>query len=287
VGVLFDPDDALDEANEHNNAAAAAGAFTIGDTTPGAAYPDLAAWDVTLSSYSGDPGDSVTVDYVISNNTDHDAGAFDVSIRLSTDRLLDAGDPELCSDSFGGLGARSSGEESATCALPSLSAGDYYLGVLVDPDDEVVEWREFNNQALDPTPYTLDPSATRDADLLADDVALSVTSGAAGDPLDVVFERVNDGETAVTATYQVAVYFSLDDTIDPSDTEICSDDITGDLDPGEVNEKTMSHASYGCAVPDLPAGSWYVGVYMDRDDDITEWNEANNGAAATHLFFID
>jgi len=284
VGVLLDPDDYVAEADEDNNAAVSASTLTMGTATPGSRYPDLAVWEVTAGAYAGEPGDALTVDYLISNSADRDADDVVLSIRASPTAYIGLESAEVCAVSLGSVGALSSLADAATCAVPDLPAGDYYIGALLDPEDAIEEWREYNNSGLDPTPYTISPAATRLADLVPFDVAFDAYEGAEGDGVEMSFSLANDGDTDA-AEVEVGAYLSRDEVIDPADTWLCSATFDA-LAAGASSAGLALGVGDGCALPADMRGIWYIGALADPGGAVEEWNESNNGAAAPSLFII-
>ncbi len=109
-------------------------------------------------------GGTAAVDFTVTNNGDTAAGAFDVQFYLSDDATidpatdvlltLDASDPsydpgEPEAYHIAGLGGSSQHIGSVSLAVPAAdpfgSDNDYYIGVVVDADEDVTETSETNN----------------------------------------------------------------------------------------------------------------------------------------------
>lgn len=98
------------------------------------------------------PGDALPLTFQIENIGDLAAGGFAVDFYLSTDPLVQSSDRKLGSQWIAGL-AHQSGTENLTVnfALPDAAdpiwqgAGTYYLGMVVDSGNQVVESNEANN----------------------------------------------------------------------------------------------------------------------------------------------
>jgi len=291
VGVLLDGEDRIEELDEGDNAALAGATMSVGTTTIGG-RPDLEVFDVELSEDAGDPGEGLTVDFVVNNDGDGAAGSFDVSVYFSTDEIFDAGDTEACVVSDSGLDGHSSEASSVPCSVPSLPAGDYYVWVVLDADDVVSEWREFNNADYAPTPYTVSPGATRGPDLTAYDATVSAERGDVGDGLEVSVLHTNDGdEDADTGYYiQISVHLSLDDVINPGDPVVC-DTYVDAIDVGASTYYNLTSGEpgdggHGCEVPAVDPGVYYLGVFVDTNDVVDEWNEDNNYTLAPTRFLV-
>jgi len=102
-------------------------------------------------------------------------------------------------------------------------------------------------------------------DLTVSGVTLGSTSGEVGDTFSVTYTRANTG-TADAGSFRLSVRFSLDTTIDTSDAEACDAWFSSGMTAGTSATKTIS----GCTVPTVGARSYYVGVIMDVDGDVTE-----------------
>jgi len=111
------------------------------------------------------------------------------------------------------------------------------------------------------------------------DVVLTTMSAPAaanaGDTITVQSNVVNEGGS-LTGGIAVYYYLSLDNTITTNDTSLVFDVILL-LNPGDSASSNKS-----ITLPDnLPSGTYYIGVWADKDNIIPETNEDNNKRVST------
>jgi len=128
-------------------------------TEPGELFeaPDLMIGDAVLSREQVNLGETVWVRYQLANDSDIAAGPFEVGVYLSDDSLVDTSDARMQVETLPGLGAYEGLEVTASFEAPS-AAGVYYIAVMADDTDAVVEYDEFANwsdvlalEVIDPT----------------------------------------------------------------------------------------------------------------------------------------
>jgi len=110
------------------------------------------------------------------------------------------------------------------------------------------------------------------------DVALTTMSAPsaanAGDTITVQTTVVNQGPT-LTGGIAVYYYLSLDNSLTTADTYF-SFDVILLLDPGQ-----SVTSSQNITLPtNVPSGTYYLGVWADKDNAIAETNESNNQQVA-------
>ena len=239
---------------------------------------DLVADALSVDPTTVEPGDSVEVDW-----SGHVAGtgtvgaSFAVGFYLSTDTNITTGDQLLDQvtvssandpgDSFG----ESSPGRSMT--IPgSVADGSYYLGMIVDSTDAIAETNEANNVAW--STLTVE-SAAGSVDLVADSVASSVGTVATGSSFNISYAGHLTGPGTVSSSFSLGFYLSTDSNI-----------TTGDILLGQRfgawatnGGDTFDAASYSLSVPpSTPAGTYYLGFFVDDTGVISESNETNNVA---------
>lgn len=153
VDGRFDINEPLEEDNNIDFSA------TPAVTVVGAPnIPDLQAVEVTTAGGSFEAGENISFTATIRNNGNIATGAYEVTYVLSSNANLgDSDDIVLISKApMLSLAAGASTPDNRTIAIPSnATAGNYYIGVIVDPDDDVDEGSaENNNEDLTPTPNT-------------------------------------------------------------------------------------------------------------------------------------
>ena len=121
---------------------------TAGENATGISFGLQPASNLTttsfyLSTQATSWGQSITINYTITNEGYGDAPAFDVGVFLSDDATIAASDPSLETLHFDGLAAQSSTTGQVTVALPSTppagfgSTDQTIVGFLIDPNHEL------------------------------------------------------------------------------------------------------------------------------------------------------
>jgi hypothetical protein len=108
--------------------------------------PDLTITSV-VEPTTGEPGNSVNVEYVVENIYNTTSDAFEVQFVLSTDQTYDFGDTLIdASEPEAALTENTSRTTTAQVLLPSsLSNGTYYWLLFADGYDNLTEQNESNN----------------------------------------------------------------------------------------------------------------------------------------------
>jgi hypothetical protein len=121
------------------------------DLTINNVQPDLTV--ISISSPSDvEIGQPFQVSYTIKNQGNQIAGIFGSELRLSNDQIINGSDLLLDSRSFTSLGIgeeQSRGPIDVTISAGTAS-GNYYLGVIADPPNTVIESNETNNTSVVP-----------------------------------------------------------------------------------------------------------------------------------------
>ena len=145
-----DPDDEIFEVSEDNNSLAS-------DTDLTVSAPDInlvaAGVGIVSGGASRSAGQDLDVYYEIQNDGADDAPPFRYVIYASVDSTITTSDTEFCiRDATTGLpaGTTTTGAYT-TCTVPTMPTGDYYLGMIVDTEDDVPETDENDNVAVDST----------------------------------------------------------------------------------------------------------------------------------------
>ena len=209
IGFVVDPDNLVEESDEANNSL-----FSM-PVQVEAAIPDLMlghfeVWGMPLSM-----GDMFTVANEIRNESDFDAGPFTVTFVLSADEVIDGSDMVLGERILGGLWPWGGDEQHNDLVIPndgSVAPGEYFLGVIVDSQGEVVERNEENNVVS--MPISIMPP---DIDLIV--AWFDPHMGGPlvwGDSFGVTADVRNDGPHEAPAT-EATIYLSGDGLLDGGD----------------------------------------------------------------------
>jgi len=244
--------------------------------------------DLTVTSVSGvasaPAGNNFDVNYTLANLRTTAAGSFNISVVLSQDNLVDAGDVVLVpasSVTVPGIAGGGSYNGIVTVTIPNtLLPGPYYIGLIADVDAVIVESDETNNTATS--------ASTLIVEAIPDLIVSEVTGplgGVAGLSLDI---SADVSATAVSAdvvdAFDVTIYLSLDSDIDPSVDYLLGSSSVNladlPLTAGGVTTITVSGVA--------PANDavYYLGAVADTGFTVLESDEQNNIGTGSKLISI-
>lgn len=263
VAIELDYTDVTTESNETDNALFDSDKVIIA----GVVEIDLAPSQVTASETAVKVGASTDVSATIDNLGLSDVGPYTVRFYYSSDQTITTNDTLLCSVDEAGLAANTATVVADQCVVPAL-AGDYYLGVIVDPTNVIAETDETNNTASDAAVVTISPLQI---DLQPS--AVGTTSFAADVDDFVGFSAtVSNNGVDPSPAFAVRFYYSSDANITTNDHLICQANGPA-LQPG-----ASTPINTNCDVPLIATGNYRVGVIVDPANAVAETDEANNAA---------
>ena len=271
AGVIIDCEDKVDEADDVNNN------VCYWDTiihleNPG--KPDLTCKEI--GTIYCDDWDIFLKDIWIQNIGKKASEATTVCVYLSKDNDFTDEDNILIETmDLPALGMNDSAELSANIELMNLDVpyGTYYVGLVIDCENLVMESDEDNNICIYDKVLKLE--APKNPDLTCQylgDFNLGGTGAKENTLLtlnDVII--INNGD-APSETTKVGFYLSENDRITTGDLFIGRLDIPG-LDPGQVVDLDFQ---VDLASLDIPYGEYYIGVIIDYEENVSESNEQNN-----------
>ncbi|NQT84536.1 hypothetical protein HQ563_16055 [bacterium] len=198
-------------------------------------------------------------------------------LYLSEDEVLDGGDRVL--DSVYRTQALLPGESyspSRTVTIPNVPAGTYYLIVRTDLNDNVYEADETNNV-----------SAAIAVEILTPDVILTGLTAPASvvtqHRAEVSWTVENQGTGEAQASWYDRLYLSEDEVLDGGDRVLDSVYRMQALLPGESYSPSST-----VTIPNVPAGTYYLIVRTDLNDNVYEADETNNVTSqATYVSAIE
>jgi len=247
-------------------------------------------------------GDTVTVEYEIVNEGGAEADLFASGVYLFGANYLADNESLNLEDApeiFPFIGDRTAsaisleagdttGMMTTEITLPESWAGysgdgDYYLGVEVDPYDDVVESSDINNSltkaGIDYQAIALEAPIDNTVDLVGTYFEVVQDQIVPGQKFDLGFTVKNEG-LATTNPFVFDLYLSQDENISAEeDFRLGSYDIRDGLD----GEEDTGIKSFRYTAPDGEEAFWdggdgtyYAGMIIDPNDDIVESNEDNN-----------
>jgi len=241
--------------------------------------PDLIVDYLSASWSTADAGDSKSISTRIKNDGDSSSGSFRWGLYLSTDTTITTNDLLLDDWSQSSISSGSTRSSTKSVTIPSsITGGYYYVGMIVDINNQVSESDENNNDDYDSGRvhvYEL-------ADLVPRTTSSSCSTpatGTIGDYLDssisIQYENdVSSSHGQSTGTFYWAMYLSTDSTITTSDTQVGSDQYSSSLSSGSYRTDSLSSST---RLPsNINAGTYYWGYILDVDSDVDEASESNN-----------
>jgi subtilase family serine protease len=265
-GVVVDPSDAISETDETNNAASDPLLVTV---TP--LDVDLIPSAVTSSSYAVDTAEVIDLATTITNAGTTPSPAFDVSFYISANASIDASDELVCTTAVpAGLAAGGNTDALASCAVPLLSTGAYYLGAIADPADQIGESSEVNNAAAAASLVDITAPNVDLAYALHWHDAVSLSPG----QLVTYHLQVQNNGTAASPGFDASIHYSSDMNVTSGDPSACT------VALGSVPALTITEFTFDCNVPIVPPDWYFSGAIIDPANDVPETDETNNTGVA-------
>lgn len=145
VGAIIDVYNDIFETDESNNTGIRSGQVNITSNPE----PDLAPLNMTLSESQWSIGSTIYSDISEENIGGVNAGTHESMVVLSLDNSISTSDMQLGPlVSFPAIDAGASSMISTSWQVPDIAQGSYYLGLIVDVNDDVIESDELNNFGL-------------------------------------------------------------------------------------------------------------------------------------------
>jgi hypothetical protein len=217
---------------------------------------------------TGTQGSSINVRRRISNQGGSSAGRFVVRYYLSTNTNITSSDNLLGEETISSLSAGATSDRTVSITIPSsLSARQYYLGMIVDAAGVISETEENNNRTYDSGRITLGSGGG--IDLVADSID-GPSSGTQGSSINVRRRISNQGGSAASR-FIVRYYLSTNTNITSSD-NLLGEETISSLSTGATSDRTVS-----ITIPSsISARQYYLGMIVDATGVISETEENNN-----------
>lgn len=234
-----------------------------------------------------DEGQALNLDFTLKNSGDEEAQPFSLDIFISTDNTITEDDFKLGKyDILESLKANEEVSKSYRYSTPAADnpfwdgAGDYYVGFLIDPDDQISELNETNNG---------NQGSGIDLDIVnvvdfgqSDIVASSLTVGGGtlspGAKAPVGFTIRNQSTTESAHPFSVDIYLTANDTFNPSiDFKLGTYDIREVLAAGEDISKSFTYT-----LPSVENAIWsgngthHIHLDIDPNNEVLESDDDNN-----------
>ncbi|MEM9887730.1 MAG: CARDB domain-containing protein, partial [Bacteroidota bacterium] len=162
----------------------------------------------------------------------------------------------------------------------SIPPGTYYVGQFIDDQYKVAEEIEANNTCFFSSPRYQKQAAKPNLTLKYGSGGLSI-NGSTLHFSDI--KVINDGGSNAEAS-KLGYYLSTNDKIRPSEDILIGEDHVAALSPNQVSTES---ASINLTGMNIPAGTYYIGFFIDYKYDVHESNEHDNGFRFTHRITVN
>ena len=214
--------------------------------------PDLEFTNVTPTSATGAPGDTVTARFTVRNSGIAASGATTLRLYQSTSFTIDASDRQIGSGSFAALAAGGTRTVEASFILSSQASGTAYFGICIDAVPG-----ESNTQNNCSRSLRVTIGSSGSPDLVVSHSKSSVTVSPGGSfSYGVTVRNQGSGSSAATLLRH---YLSSDATISKSDREFADPSPVRSLRPSTQVSGTFTVT----VTADSPAGTAYIGQCVD------------------------
>ena len=256
-----DDNNQLEEGNLADNAFMVPADTRLPDLVPG----NLAAQGQAVA------GQLLNVSYSVTN-----AGTLDISgpfyadvdfydgFYLSTNSTWDSTATDIGDNDVSGTLASGAGyTQTASVTLPVWPAGNYFLILVANDGDTIVESDNSNN--------TLSIPLTMSAPDLAA-IALAAPAKPASDAtIPIVYAVTNQGNAVAIGPWTDSLYLSTNAVLDDQAYSL------GDLDqPGPLSPQSGYTATNLVQLPGWPAGTYYLMLQVDSSGDVPDAARDNN-----------
>lgn len=275
IGFIIDSTNAVTEANETNNTSPAIGFFV------GTGTPDLVAQSITTTATNFTPGGNITYTRTIANTSASASPPVRIEVYLSDNTTISRTDVLIEDFTFtSGFAANSSDMTTVTVPIPTTAnASAYFLGILVDGDNDILETSETNNTVVSASSLAF--MAPPDVDLTADSIALAAgqSSTVAPGATFMVTRSISNIGFSAAGAFQARVVLSLDQTVDASDPVVFVENFPG-LAANSTDQITVT------AQAPAAAATYFLILDVDFMRQQIELDDTNNRATGPVLVTV-
>jgi len=274
IGILVDRANAVAESKETNNYVSSPLTVTAGAIS----RPDLriTTGNPTVFPSTVNAWSQVWLsDWTVKNEGTAPSGAFSNGFYLSTNQVISSSDTYLDGNSNVSLAAGAQHSWGvATLTIPAGTApGNYYIGILVDRANAVVESAENNNYVSCPITVTAVAVSRPDLRITTGNPTLHPLTVVAGGNVTLSDWTIKNEGTAASGKFSNGFYLSNNQIITSSDTFLTDNYIS----PGLAAGAQYTWGGGALQIPHgTPPGNYYIGILVDRNNAVAESNEMNN-----------
>jgi Ca2+-binding RTX toxin-like protein len=242
--------------------------------TSGTGTPDYTIAVTNVSSTSGSSGQTITVNFRISNHAQRGNGP-EWKLYLSQDEIISPINESVDRQVGNGyiltaIDGGSSVNGSTSFTVPSGISGTWHLGMVVDPTNAIAETNN-NNNVSNLTAFRIAGGGAPDYRVAVTDV--SSTFGYGGQIIKVDFRISNQGQRGNGPEWKI--YLSQDRIISPINESVDLELRRGKiLNPIDGDSSINGSATF--TVPKGISGTWHLGMVVDPTNAIAETNNNNN-----------
>ncbi|HFA51597.1 MAG TPA: DUF11 domain-containing protein [Bacteroidetes bacterium] len=244
----------------------------------GPMLPDLQVLNVLPITGTVMPGDNLTGQFSLFYAGPFATVNFKYATYLSDDPVLSP-DDHFINNQLYQVTSFPSGTATpfqVNFTMPTgLPSGQIYFLAVVDPTDELAESDENNNTGFNS--FILDNGGTTLPDLTISNLEIPAPTVEAGQILNYNFDLNNIGNAAANGNFNVKAWISTDNALS-------NDDIQDGIVPtGNFAAGFSVQAVPGAStIPgNLAAGTYYLILKADADEQVSESSEGNNIVSAT------
>jgi len=236
---------------------------------------------VVKSSYNS-TSHVLSLAWSVENNGTGDAGSFRIGWYLSDNTTITTSDHFLTYQSISGLKAGAYTNVSGTINLwdfdcSTLPSGTYYVGVIIDYQDNVTESDETDNDYYFTSSFSYTCTTSGQPNLTRYTGTGSVRNYSYNNTSHVLtlnYSVENNG-TANAGSFRIGWYLSANTMITTSDVLLTSY-FQGSLSTGFYINSNNSKDLDDLSCTTLPSGTYYVGVIIDYQNNVAESDETDN-----------
>jgi subtilase family serine protease len=232
--------------------------------------PDLYWTSMPLSTDQWSSGLYVTGSLTEANGGSASAGAHVTQLYLSTNNVISTGDTPLLSTpiAFTSMAAGATQTHSFSFYAPNMAAGTYYVGAIVDLNNQVTESNESNNADYRTGTITYPAGLP---DLVWNSMPLSTDQWTPGLSVTGSLTELNQGAGPAGA-HNTQLYLSTNNVISTGDTPL----LTTPLYYTSMAAGALQTHSFSLIAPSWSPGTYYIGAIVDYTGLVNESDETNN-----------
>jgi subtilase family serine protease len=288
-GVFADPKGQVQETSRANNWAASSRKVAL-------VLPDVKPENKIATSAESYFGEKASVEFDLENDGDADAHDVSAILLLSENAVITLNDPQIARlehfevskksktrVTFSGVNIPLTRQDGTAYA-----SGDYFFGIIVDPDRLIPETNEANNaSSVIPSVRLRQPAA--DFVAVRVDGPLAAASSEVVPVSRLIRNQGNRGNVLSGKAYRYSFFLSENQVISPQDVRLplMQGGQPKDFGTGRLAAGADDRAVDLVRMPaSLNEGSYFLGMIVDPDQEIEELREDNNLVASGALVTV-